>query len=138
MYHPKRPLMAAAASCAAVICVAQAAIPAHAEDRSAGKIVKPLAAFSVGIGSKQVVGYFVADAHDCNLTLIMADAITGDSMASDEVPKSTPMRIQQTIASNTKTRMDTSEGQSLEFNCQNGAAAMSVRKLTNVAVYKAR
>ena len=134
MNRSKQPSTAAVALCvAAVICMAQVAIPARAEDTTAEKMLKPLAGISFGVGSKRVVGYFVADAHACNLTLMM-----GDSMASDEVPTSSPTRILQTIAPNSMARVDTTEGESFEFSCKSGATAMTVRMLTDVAAYKAK
>jgi len=134
MNRSKQPSMTALALCvAAVICMAQVAIPAGAEDITSEKTLKPLAGISFGVGSKRVAGYFVADAQVCNLTLMM-----GDSMESDEVPTSTPTRIQQKIAPNNTARVDTAEGQSLEFSCKSGATAMTVRTLTAVAAYKAK
>jgi hypothetical protein len=111
MKRSKQPSKTSVALCvAAVICVAQAAIPARAEDHAAGKTLKPLAGISFGVGSKRVIGYFVGESQGCNLTLMM-----GDSLAGDEVPTSTPTRILQTIAPNSMARVDTAEGQSLEL-----------------------
>jgi hypothetical protein len=132
MYRSKQPSMTfVALYIATVLCVAQATIPARAEATSPNKILKPLAGISFGVGSKRVVGYFVAAANACNLTLML-----GDSMASDEVPTSSPMRILQTIAPNSMARVDTNEGESFEFSCKSGATAMTVRMLTAVAAYK--
>jgi hypothetical protein len=132
MNGSRRPPKTVVAFCVAtVICVAQAAIPARAEDAAPEKILKPLAGISFGVGSKRVVGYFVADARACNLTLML-----GDSIANDEVPTSSPMRIRQTIAPDGVARVDTNEGESFEFGCKSDAGAMSVRMLTAVAVYK--
>ena len=41
------------------------------------------------------MGYFVADANVCNLTLVV-----GESMVDDQVPTSTSARIQQMLAPN--------------------------------------
>ena len=79
------------------------------------------------------MGYFVGDAQVCNLTLTMGNSIEGD-----EVPTSTPTRILQTIAPNNTARVDTTEGESLEFSCKAGATAMTIRMLRNVAAYKAK
>ena len=134
MNRSKQPSKTAVAlSAVAAICVAQAAIPARGEDGTAGRTLKPLTGISFGVGSKRVVGYFVGDAQGCNLTLMM-----GDSMEGDEVPTSTPTRILQTIAPTDKARVDTTEGESLEFSCKAGATAMTVRMLRNVAAYKAK
>ena len=132
MNRSKQPSQTAVALCAAaVICVA--AIPSRAEDVTLGKTLKPLTGISFGVGSKRIVGYFVGDTQVCNLTLMM-----GDSMEGDEVPTSTPTRILQTIAPNDKARVDTTEGESIEFSCKAGATAMTVQVLRNVAAYKAK
>ena len=89
MYRSKQPSMGAFALCVATaICVAQATIPVRAEDTTSEKTLKPHAGISFAVGSKRVVAYFVAEAHACNLTLML-----GESMASDEVPTSSPLRI---------------------------------------------
>ena len=132
MNRSRRPPKTVAALCVAtIICVAQAAIPARAEDTAPEKTLKPLVGISFGVGSKRVVGYFVADARACNLTLML-----GDSMVNDEVPTSTPMRVLQTIAPDSVARVDTNEGELFEFGCKSDAGAMSVRMLTAVAAYK--
>jgi hypothetical protein len=134
MNRSKQPSKTAVAFCAAaVIGVALAAIPSRAEDVTLGKTIKPLTGISFGVGSKRVVGYFVSDAQVCDLTLMMGDSIQGD-----EVPMSTPTRIRQTIAPNNTARVDTMEGESLEFSCKAGATAMTVQMLKNVAAYKAK
>ena len=46
--------------------------------------------------------------------------------------------IALTIAPNEMARIDTTEGESLEFSCKSGATAMTVRMLTDVAAYKAK
>ena len=71
----KQPSTTAVALCvAAVICMAQVAIPARAEDTTSEKTLKPLAGISFGVGSKRVVGLFrrrrtrvQLDAHDGRL-----------------------------------------------------------------------
>ena len=93
--------------------------------------LKPLTGINLNIGSKKIAGYFVANANVCNLTLMV-----GESMVGDEVPTSTPARIQQTIAPNDIGRLDTVEGESLEFGCRPGATAMTVSVLRQVAAYK--
>ena len=109
---------------AAAVGVVQATIPATGEERSNALTFRPLAGINLSIGSKQIAGYFVAGADVCNLTLLV-----GESMVGDEVPTSTPARIQQTISPNETGRLDTVEGQSLEFGCKPGATVMSVNVL---------
>ena len=132
MNRSKQPFKTAVALCAAaVICVATT--PSRAEDVTLDKKLKPLTGISIGLGSKRIVGYFVGDAQVCNLTLTMGDSIEGD-----EVPTSTPTRIVHAIAPNNTARVDTTEGESLEFSCKASAMAMTVRTLRRVAAYKAK
>ena len=44
-------------------------------------------------------------------------------MENDEVPTSTPSRILEKIAPNEMVRIDTTEGESLEFRCKGDATA---------------
>jgi hypothetical protein len=93
--------------------------------------IKPLAGISFDVGSKRMVGYFEADASECALTLIVADAMIGD-----DVPKYTPVRLHQSIAPGETSTVDTPEGKSLEVACKPRAAAMTARVLDVVAIYK--
>jgi O-succinylbenzoate synthase len=116
---------------AAAVSVVQATIQATGEERTSALTFKPLAGINLSIGSKQIAGYFVADANVCNLTLVV-----GESMVDDQVPTSTSARIQQTLAPNETGRLDTVEGQSLEFGCKPGARALSVSVLKQAAAYR--
>jgi hypothetical protein len=119
-----------AAGVAAAFSILAGASAANAEDQGA-KTLFPTHGVSIDVGSKRVIGYFVASNNTCNLTFLMSDKQVGD-----EVPANSAGRLQQSVAANGKARIDTAEGESLELACQPGATAMTVRLLTQVASYK--
>ncbi len=99
-----------------------------AADLTGPKTLFPTHGVSVDVGSKRVIGYFVADNGTCNLTFMMSDKQSGD-----DVPASSAARLKQVVASNSSAIVDTAEGESLELACQPGATAMTVRLLKQVA-----
>jgi hypothetical protein len=121
----------AAAAIAAAFSILAGASATYAEDAAGAKTLFPTHGVSIDVGSKRVIGYFVASKDTCNLTFLMSD-----KQVEDEVPASSAARLQQSIAANGKARVDTAEGESLELACQPGASAMTVRLLTQVASYK--
>lgn len=128
MNRSNRVSLGAAAAVSGVLAVLAAAATANAADGT--KTVMPTHGVSIDVGSKRVVGYFVAKNDSCNLTFLMSD-----KQVDDEVPTSAA-RMQQVIPANTTAHIDTSEGESLELACQPAASAMTVRLLTQVATYK--
>lgn len=94
------------------------------------KSLRPMDGVSLDVGSKRVVGYFVASSGACDLTLLMSEKMNGD-----DVPVGTPARLRQTLASNSSSRVETPDGPSLEFACEPGASGMTLRLLKQVAEY---
>lgn len=83
--------------------------------------MSPMQAQSLDVGPKHVVTYFLAGDDHCRLTLMIVDA--GDDayqLAS---------RIQLAVDSGGTARLDTMEGASLAFACDNGAQAMRVTRI---------
>ena len=119
----RRLFMAVGAAVAAALILSG---PVAAE--SGVKTLRPLDGVSLDVGSKRVVGFYVASAHACSLTLMM-----GELLVEDQEPAGSAARLQQTLAPNTLARLDTTDGESLEFACQPGAATMTVRLLKQVA-----
>ncbi len=109
--------------------IVHAAALATANERTV--TFKPLAGISFDVGSKRMVGYFEADAGECALTLMVADAMIGD-----DVPKYSPVRLNQTIAPGETATVDTPEGKSLQVVCKPRASAMTARVLDVLATYK--
>lgn len=108
--------------------VAMGAFIPSAEAQGAFKTLKPIDGVSLDVGTKRVVGYYVADKNGCQLTLMM-----GERAIEDEVPAFSAARLKQTVAANASARVETPEGETLEFACQPKAASMTVRVLKTVA-----
>lgn len=123
-------LRAASGLAAALALLAGASI-ANAEEATGVKLLRPAHGMSTDVGSKHVVGYFVANKGTCDLTFLMSDKQTDDDVLTSSSP-----RFKQVVAVNSTARVDTAEGESLELTCQPGASAMSVRLLKQVASYK--
>jgi hypothetical protein len=113
---------------AAGMDAAQATEPAPAL-----KTMKPMAGVSFDIGTKHAVSYFLSSDGACQLTLMVADAFNGN-----DVPKSKTTRFDVGIDGGESARLEVAEGKALEFTCQAGAHAMSIKALDQVAVYPPR
>src|SRR3990172_11688765 len=90
--------------------------------------MKPVHGISFDVGSKRAVSYFQNDRGLCNLTLMIAEAMNGD-----EVPSGTAARFRVAVGAGKSTRLDTTEGKSLDFACSANARAMSVNVVDRVA-----
>jgi hypothetical protein len=90
--------------------------------------VRPGHGISLDVGSKHVVGYFLADGQSCHVTLMMSDR-----SVEDEVPQRTAARISQTVQPYAVARVDTAEGESLELSCHAGAEGLGVLVKTSLA-----
>src|SRR5262249_3145868 len=83
--------------------------------------MKPLQGVSFDIGTKRTVSYFLSDGAACKLTLTVADVID-----DDEVNGLTATRMTVSVQTGKLAYLDTADGKSLEFKCQEGAQAMSI------------
>lgn len=127
MNRSNRVSLRVAAGIAGAMSILAGAASATAADATGAKTVLAAHGVSIDVGSKRVIGYFVAKNDACNLTFLMSD-----KQVDDVVP--TPAaRMQQVIAANGTARIETAEGESLELTCQPAASAMTVRLLTQVA-----
>ena len=106
------------------------ASPAHAGEFSSATIVKPKAGLSFPVGSKQAVGYFLADGGGCDLTLLVGDA--GDS-AAESVKGSAAARFRTFVSAGRTARIDTADGPSVEFFCSTGASFLTTRVIDRLA-----
>jgi hypothetical protein len=82
------------------------------------------------IGKKQAVSYFQNQDGRCKLTLMVGEAFNGE-----DVPDETVVRFELRIAPAKAASFDTAQGKGLEFKCLDGAQAMSVRALDQIAGY---
>lgn len=85
---------------------------------------------SFAIGRKQTVSYFENDGGFCKLTLMVGEAFNGE-----DVPDETAVRFEVRIDPARTALFDTAEGKGIGFTCLDGAQAMSVRALDQVAGY---
>ncbi len=95
--------------------------------------LRPYTGLSMEVGGKRAVGYYVAEAGSCKVTLVVGEA------NPDVAPATTagiPARFTATINAGSTARIDTGSGPSLEFTCQSGAQSMTARVVQRVA-YKA-
>lgn len=129
MNRTKRKSLRVLSSALGAFILAAGVTGAHAEDTAGTKTFRQLDGVSINVGSKRMVGYFLAQNYSCNLTLFMSD-----QQAEDEVPNSAA-RVRQVLAANSSARIDTAEGESLELACQPGASGMTVRLLKQVATF---
>jgi hypothetical protein len=128
MNRSKRRISRAIPAAAVALALVASTLPAMAAELTGPKTLFPTHGISVDVGSKRVIGYFVADNGACNLTFLMSD-----KHLDDETPAASAARMKQVVASNSSTVVDTAEGESLELACQPGATAMTVRLLKQVA-----
>lgn len=124
--------LSSAAVAAGVALTASLAVPAMAHERGKVRLL-PLHGVSLNVGSKHLVGYFLAEAKTCNVTLLMSNIERDGEVVP---PTGSAARVRQTLQPNTTARIETVEGESLELACLPGAEAMTVRVLKQVAAYK--
>lgn len=74
------------------------------------------------LGSRQAVSYFQNADGLCQVTVMVAEAFNGV-----DAPDSTTVRFQVAIDAGRTARMDTAEGDTLEFVCNRRAEEMSVK-----------
>ncbi len=123
----RRSLRATSAGALSLVVCGLSLTTAMAENSNV-QTVRPGHGISLDVGSKHVVGYFLADAKSCQVTLMMSDR-----SVEDEVPQKTAARIRQTVLPHAVARVDTAEGESLELSCQAEAKGLGVLVKTTLA-----
>lgn len=83
---------------------------------------------SFDVGSTHLVGYFGAKGGQCDLTVMVGEAM-GDDLA---IPAA-GSRVHVVVAPGATARIDTAAGKSLAFVCASGASAMTVQPIERVA-----
>jgi hypothetical protein len=106
------------------------ATSSHAGEFSSATVVKPKAGLSFPVGSKQAVGYFLAERGGCDLTLLVGEA--GES-ASESSKGGSASRFSTLVAAGRTARMDTADGPSIEFFCSTGASFLTTRVIDRLA-----
>lgn len=103
---------------------------ARAADPAAPLTMKPLQGISFDIGTKHAVSYFLSDGNSCKLTLMLAELVHG------EVNGLTATRVTVAIEAGKDAHLDTVEGKTLAFKCQDGARVMRVEASNQVASWQ--
>jgi hypothetical protein len=79
-----------------------------------------MAAFVHEIGSRQVVGYYMAEAGGCAVTMMLADP------ASEDAPATGAARLKLTLQPTATAALDAAEGGRLAVTCGSGARTLIV------------
>lgn len=91
-------------------------------------IVKPFKAINLSSGTKRAIGYYVADAGGCQLTLQIADKYSDYANSVSD-----PVRINVAVREGTSARVDSMVGPSLDFSCAMGAGQLSIQTVEKTA-----
>ena len=106
------------ASVAAVAAVASSAAPVA----GARAIYRPMQSISHDLGSKSAIGYFVREAGECQIVVMIAE---------NTDPESGPMlsaaRLRLALRPGQAAGLDSEEGRSIELSCGDEAATLTVR-----------
>ena len=110
----------------AAVAASHGALPVRAGDSAIS--VGPAKGITLLVGTKRAVGYYVADAGACDLTLMVAETYLNEDTV---IPTAT--RIRSVIGAGTTAHVETLDGASLAFTCATGATSMTVEKYDRVA-----
>lgn len=120
------------AAIAAATLVAGTAVfafaPAAATVPSAGQVRIEGQGFTMDLGSKHAVGYFVKNEEACALTLMVAERVDPDL-----VTPTTGARLRVSVPAGQNASLETGEGAGLSIGCGTDAASIDVRPLANGA-----
>ncbi len=116
----RRLLTAALEGAGFAAALASYAIPARA-DAPLALSLAPMQAQSLDVGHKHIVTYFLGERGICRLTLMIADVDDDASVLAS--------RLQLVIEAGRSASLDTAQGASLAFNCDNRAQSMHVTRI---------
>jgi hypothetical protein len=120
-------LQTVAAACGALFLQTNAS--SFAGENQSSTLMKPLGEASFELGAKHVVGYFLPANGRCRLTLMIAET-EGETAAP-------AARVMLAIEPGRGARFDSENGESLKFECESGAVAMSATRLATLAALAA-
>jgi hypothetical protein len=115
----------------AAMAASHGAAPVRAGDTSIS--VGPAKGITMLVGTKRAVGYYVADAGACDLTLLVAEKFLNEDTS---IPTAT--RVRSVIGAGTTAHVETIDGASLAFTCATGAKSMTIEKYDRVAYHVPR
>ena len=107
-----------------------ASAPLRAESWSS-LAMRPLHAVSLDAGAKHVVSYFLTSEKQCKLTLMIADRLANDN----EAPLEPAARVQVAIDAGKAARVDSAQGNAIEFACRPDAQGMTAATIDRTAFY---
>lgn len=110
-------MLMAAAMLAGIGALAPAAVTTAAPART---VVTPLAAFVGDVGDRHVVGYYLAEAGACAVTMMLADP------AGEDAPAASASRLTMTLQPQASAALDGEQGQRLAVTCGAGARHLAV------------
>jgi hypothetical protein len=110
------------------VIAAVVAGPAFSGDAVPARLLAPGKGASFDVGSTHIVGYFGAKGGQCDLTVMV-----GEAMSEDSAIPAAGSRVHVLVAPGTSARIDTAAGKSLAFVCAKGATAMTVKPIERVA-----
>ena len=110
----------------AAMAACHGALPVRAGEAAIS--VGPAKGISMLVGTKRAIGYYVADAGACDLTLMIAEKFFNDDTV---IPTAT--RVRSVIGAGTTAHVDSIDGASLAFTCASGAKSMTVETYDRVA-----
>jgi hypothetical protein len=109
---------AVVASVALAAAVASNAAPVAA----AGATYKPMQSISHDLGSKSAIGYFLREAGECRIVLMIAENVDPDSGAMLSAA-----RLRLALRPGQAAGLDSEEGRSIDLTCGDEAATVTVR-----------
>jgi hypothetical protein len=90
--------------------------------------VKPLKAINLDVGNKRAIGYYLADAGNCSLTVLLSDVNYQDDGTTPSAS-----RVSVSVLGGTSAKVDTIDGTTMAFTCANGASTMGVSVFERIA-----
>ncbi|MGH6927725.1 MAG: hypothetical protein ACREEV_05365 [Dongiaceae bacterium] len=106
------------ASVGAVAAVATNAAPAAGDQAT----YKPMQSISHDLGSKSAIGYFLREAGECQIVLMIAE-----NTDPEAGPMPSAARLRLALQPGQAAGLDSEEGRSIDLTCGAGAATLTVR-----------
>lgn len=110
----------------AAIAASHGALPVRAGEAAIS--VGPAKGISMLVGTKRAVGYYLADAGQCKVTVMVSD-----TYVEQLPPHLATVRFNANVAAGTTAAVDTSDGASLMLKCAVGAKSLMVETIDRVA-----
>jgi hypothetical protein len=113
-------------TCALALTLCLANSPIMGKGSEAAPTMKPLMATSFASGSKHILAFFVSENGTCHLTLMVSEL-------ENDHPQALGARMLIPIPPLKSSRLDVADGKSLEFQCGQAAASMTVSNVDRIS-----